>query len=352
MHSLRRVFHIIVVSWLLMLLGDYIPIAKERRIRGEHAFITDEHLAIFKMYDDTAAKAYTEMKQWLRSHFPPQKYIFGNSPTKDTKLCVGIITARRVNAMVLYLRQIVSALLTRMNVSHGNVYMHIYNVNARPQDHGQEIDLVREWFPVTNVKAPKPLASHMDLFTDQIQESLDYSIIIRDLVKMGCHNALLLEDDALPNEHWLEKTLDAIRFLESRKGEWFIVRLFVARWRGWYPKPPTKITSYDQGFNTVAVLMNGKHMKRFADEMDAAVKSYLNGGSFFEAKDIFMGQFKRSSGLPIESLEPGPFQHTGLYSSRSARNIRSFAWYMASKNFESEAKPIVFDRSRWNLPQH
>lgn len=93
--------------------------------------------------------------------------------------------------------------------------------------------------------------------------------------------------------------------------------------------------------------MNGDHMRKFADDMDTAALAYLNGGSFFEAKDIFMGKFKRDTGLPIESFEPGPFQHTGLYSSRGARNIRNFAWYMASKNFESENKPVLFDPSSW-----
>ncbi len=326
-----------------MMMGENVPSPKEKRIRGDHPFMTDEHLSVFKMYDETAAKAYSEMKEWLES----QGDLFLNSG-EEKKLCVGIITARRVNSVVLYLRQIVTALLVRMRVPNPDVYVHIYNVDDRPEKH-TEIDLFRNWFNVTNVKAPKPNFGS-NLFTSQIQESLDYSIIIRDLVTKGCRNALLLEDDALPNENWFEETLNALEFLESRKkySDWFIVKLFVARWRGFYPKPPPRITSYDQGFNTVAVLMNGEHMKKFADEMDEAAFSYLkNTGPFFEAKDIFMGQYKRRTGLPIESLEPGPFQHTGLSSSRGARNIRSFAWYMGSKNFQAENKPIVFDPSRW-----
>ena len=81
--------------------------------------------------------------------------------------------------------------------------------------------------------------------------------------------------------------------------------------------------------------MNGMNLKKFADAMDEAANAYLNGGSFFEAKDIYFGVFKRDTGLPIEALEPGPFQHTGIYSSRHLRDTNSFAWYMASRNFES-----------------
>jgi hypothetical protein len=345
-HSLRRVFHAVIVSGLLMLLGENVPSAKEKRIRGDHPFMSDEHLAVFEMYDDTAAKAYGELKEWLNERNDPP--LFAQSG-EGTKLCVGIITARRVNSMVLYLRQMMTALLVRTYIPNPEIYMHIYNVDEKPEKH-TEIDFFRKWFNVTNIKSPKPDFG-ADRFTSQIQESLDYSIIMRDLLAKGCRNSLLLEDDALPNQHWLEETLDAIEFLDNRKNtEWFVVRLFVARWRGFYPKPPPRITSYDQGFNTVAILMNGAHMKRFADEMDTAVFNYLKGsGPFFEAKDIFMGQFKRSSGLPIESLEPGPFQHTGLSSSRGARNIRSFNWYMGSKNFQAENIPIEFDPKKWGI---
>lgn len=346
-HSLRLVVRILVLAALMMLAGEQAPRPRDRRIRGEPPFMTDEHLERFKMYDETAAVAFEQMKIWMTAHNVPVP-LFSTTAEK-AKLCVGIITARRVDARVLYLRQIISALLTRMPFPNRDVYMHVYNVNERPENH-EEIDLIKDWFPVTNVKAKKPehTTEFKKRYTDQIQESFDYAIIIRDMLDKGCPATLLLEDDALPNEHWWEQTLDALAHLKARGNDWFIVRLYVAHWRGWYPKPPPKITSYDQGFNTVAILMNAAHMRKFADDMDAAALEYLNGGSFFEAKDIYMGKFKWNTGLGIESFEPGPFQHTGLHSSRGARNIRRFAWYMASKNFESESKPIVFDPSKWD----
>ena len=345
LHRVRRAVQTLLLAALLMLAGEEAPRPEKRRIRGEPPFMTEKRLELYKMYDESASVAFGEIKKWISDNKVPLP-LFASS-AEHVKLCVGIITARRVNAHVRYLRQLIAALITRMPFPNKDVYMHIYNVDERPDRHA-EIDEIRDWFPVTNVKAPKneEASEFRQRYTDQIQESFDYAIIIRDMVAKGCPAALLLEDDALPNEHWWEQTLDALGQLKAREKDWFIVRLYVARWRGWYPKPPPKITSYDQGFNTVAILLNGEHMKRFADDMDAAALAYLNGGSFFEAKDIFMGQFKRSTGLSIESFEPGPFQHTGVYSSRGARNIRNFAWYMASKNFESEIKPITFDPSR------
>jgi hypothetical protein len=352
-HALRKVFHVVVVACVLMLLRENVSDPREKRIRGNHPFLTDSQLAQFRLYDASAAKASVELKAWL-SEVGAQPLFAGSwfAKPSEAKICVGIMTARRVNAPVMYLRQIVMALLTRLPVvPNREVYMHIYNVDDKPDDH-LEIDNFQAWIPVTNVKAKEPRETRMfkNRYTSQIQESLDYSEIMRDLANRGCKHALLLEDDALPNENWLQQTLEALEQLDNRKNpNWFVVRLYVARWRGWYPIGPPKITSYDQGFNTVAILMNGAHMVRFADSMDAAAIEYLNGGSFFEAKDIYMGQFKWETGLGVESFEPGIFQHTGLYSSRGARDIRRFAWYMGAKNFESEGKPIFFNPGKFEI---
>jgi hypothetical protein len=351
-HRLRKVFHVLMIACVLMLFRENVPGPREKRIRGNHPFLSDLQLAQFRVYDESAAKALTELEVWLNEvgAQPPSPGSWFAKPS-EAKVCVGIMTARRVNAPVLYLRQIMMALLTRLRaVPSNDVYMHIYNVDDKPSKHS-EIQTFQDWIPVTNIKAKEPRETRMfgARYTSQIQESLDYSDIMRDLAHKGCKHALLLEDDALPNEHWLEQTLEALRQLENRKNQdWFIVRLYVARWRGWYPKGSPKVTSYDQGFNTVAILMNGAHMVRFADSMDAAAMEYLNGGSFFEAKDIYMGKFKSETGLGVESFEPGVFQHTGIYSSRGARNIRSFAWYMGAKNFASDGKPIVFNSDRWD----
>jgi hypothetical protein len=262
------------------------------------------------------------------------------------RICVTITTARRQNTPLSYLAQTVAALITRMKMqsSGSKVSIHVFNVDNEPEKH-DDVDLIRHLVPVTSLKARR------NVRYPKQQESLDFTYLLRLLSASSCEYAILLEDDALADENWLDLVEYAISRLKRR--DWFVVKLYSARPEYLFAQRPG-ITNYDQGYNTVAMLLNKEYMTELADALDAHMNECLMrsiDSDKCSPKDIFIEDFAAMKRLKMQAFEPVIFQHTGVYSSVSKREISSrftIDWGMESMSFKSEKVPIVFDPAKWS----
>ena len=304
----------------------------------------------FFNYDSSSKLAILDITRFMfRRNIPVPLFENVISPSNENgpkkRICVTITTARRQNTPLSYLAQTVAALITRMKmpISVSKVSIHVFNVDNEPEKH-DDVDLVRHLVPVTRLKVRR------NVRYPKQQESLDFTHLLRLLAASSCEYAILLEDDALADENWLDLVEYAISQLEER--DWFVVKLYSARPEYLFPQRP-RITNYDQGYNTVAMLLNKEYMTEFADALDAHMDECLTRSTNSDKcspKDIFMEDFAAKKRLKMQAFEPVIFQHTGVYSSISKREISSrftFDWGMESSSFQSENVPIVFDSAKW-----
>ena len=337
------VFFIFLLAVLSTLrLGD--EVAQARNLRGVAQFITDAGLEKYALYDSSAKQALGELQRFIveRNLSVPLFALDG----EKKKVCIAITTARRVNSPYSYLVQAVVSLIARMPymARRGDVYIHVFNVDHKPETH-PDVALLQGLVPVTNVKvavpqSKQPLPSKYQ--QRKFQEALDHSEMVQTVAGWDCELPILLEDDALAGDGWLA----GVDLASTQLADWFLVKLFTAR-RGKYPSRPAGITNYDQGFNGVALMMNPKYLSVFAEEQRREVLETIRSHDFdrFEAKDLFLNDFRRKHGLKMQAFEPSLFQHTGVFSSFHARDMHHFAWYMEARNFASDKKPIVFNQS-------
>jgi len=233
-----------------------------------------------------------------------------------------------------------------------DVYIHVLNTDKEPENH-MEVEKIRHLVPVSNVKG-KILEPLPDFNIDyKYQENLDNAQILRLIHPIGCQYPIMMEDDALPAENWVDAVLIAIKQIEDRNPKpWFLVKLYVARMQ--YPPLYRRgINSYHQEWNTVAMLMNPALFLAFADAEDDTVEKTLQAKNhgIHRPKDELLNVFAANHGLVIESYEPVIFQHTGIFSSVVTRDVDVSAvdiWYMHSSYFESEGVPITFDPSTFH----
>ncbi len=269
------------------------------------------------------------------------------------RICVGIATARRKGSQFYFLSQTLASLVTRLSKQKDAVYIHVFNADNEPQLH-REVDSIRDLFPVSNVKS-KPLVSSssgnfssvpvqkLEERLQKLQEGLDFVEILLEMRSWKCPNLVLLEDDALAQQGWPRRLNWALKQLRDR--EWFAVRLYSIR--KYVPMHmPSGVTDFDQGFNTVALLLSEKYIMPIAETVRAAIDRVFATGiqKHFSAKDDFMAQqliplFK----LPIFGHDPPIFQHVGVFSSVMTRNPEFVEYYMHALNFESEGQLILFD---------
>jgi hypothetical protein len=237
-----------------------------------------------------------------------------------------------------------------MDLPDKDVYFHVFNVDSSPEFHS-EVDRVSDLIPVTRVKGTRAFVRPGMKLLAKEQEALDYADAFRILKTAKCKDILMLEDDAFPSENWLSETRQALKELAS-KPRWFLTRLFAISRTARKDEGPKRLTSFNPGYNTVAVLVNGEYAGLFADRLDAQVEASLNGQVYFEAKDLFISKFSYEEALSIHAVEPVVFQHTGLYSSLGSRNINPTDRCtpgMSARHFDSEYKPVVFNSSRLHI---
>jgi hypothetical protein len=187
----------------------------------------------------------------------------------------------------------------------------------------------------------------------KLQEDLDNAQVMKMFNKVGCRYPIFLEDDAIADENWYDMLQTAINQLDTMK-DWFAVKLFVARYQRNYKALRAGINSYDQGFNTVSVLMNPSHVEPFATELEQMVLDTLvhQDEQLFYSKDHFYNKYREKYGLSMHAFEPVIFQHVGLFSSLANRTNdydHANAWYFSSSDFSSDGKPIVFNTEKWIL---
>jgi hypothetical protein len=318
------------------------------------------------LYASSSEKALMELRSWIAANEVPLPLFQNRLETsggilgheEPPKICVAISSARREGSPIKYLVQAVSALLNRMNFAKNRdqVYIHVFNVDNEPSKH-QDIDLIRELVPVTNVKGVIKGRSFTSI-PRKYQENLDSFEVMRIVQQIGCQYPIMLEDDALATANWVDQVNLAISQLQERVSDgtdWFVVKLFVAR--RFYRRYPLTygLSSYVQGFNTVAFMMNPKFMPAFADSLSDMVRNAVENSddSAHFPIDIYMERFRREEGLLEKSFEPVIFQHTGLYSSLSHQVLDVSSgnhWAFSSKYFDADGKPIVFDPTFWSLP--
>ena len=318
--------------------------------------VRQARLAKFHMYANTAHNALEEARAFLSENgvkLPLFKDLSKEVRPKDAlgpRICIGIQTAGRKASPINYLEQTVSALLTRMQLPDKDVYIHVFNVHNRSEHH-KDIDTIADIVPVTSVKGELPQTIKVPM-VPQFIESHDHREAMRVLDKIGCQYPILIEDDALPQEGWVDQIRDAIDQLENRGTDWFVVKLYIAR----APKDERQdksyvgLTDFDQGFNGVALMYNRKYMLEYGDSLVFHTREVMAGRlemKLHEFKDTYMHVFKKA-GYPLEAYEPPIFQHTGIYSSVSVRPLDKFPWFMESREFVSEGKPIIFNPRLWS----
>ena len=260
-----------------------------------------DYLQKYFMYDSTAKKALFELSAYLYENHVPLP-LFSNrleaeyNNDKSPKICVSVATARRQGSPLASVAQAISSLITRMNfpAHKDDIYIHVFNVDSRPEEH-TDVDLIRHLVPVTNIKVsiesndPNfPIPSHY-------HENLDNAQIMRHLHDIGCEYPIMIEDDALAAENWVNSVLLAIAQLEARKkNDWLAIKLFVAR--SSYPKLTSRgINLYDPRFNTVAVLYNRELLLEFAQAIESMVTHSvaMKNHSLHSPKDLFLDQYSR-----------------------------------------------------------
>ena len=324
-----------------------------------------EHLQQYAMYDFTAKEALVDLKDWLyenRVKLP----LFENKLTKSnpnpTKVCLFAATARRTNSPFSYIVQAISGILNRMDYAKhkDNVYIHVFNVDAHPDDHA-DVQTIRHLVPVTNIKAPYSIPN----IPRKYQENLDFALILRKITTMNCEYPIIIEDDALPAEHWVDSVLRAISQLEERHPRnntaldpniskpWLAMKLYCAR-EVLPATPPTGLTDYFQRWNSVAITLNPTMLIEIAQQLEKNVQDAKYDFGRPIAKDDDVAEYVAYKGYAGYCYEPVVFQHTGVYSSVVDRQTDKGAvnyWYMKSHYFESEGKPIVFNQTMWQIEQ-
>jgi hypothetical protein len=116
------------------------------------------------------------------------------------------------------------------------------------------------------------------------------------------------------------------------------------------------IREFSQGYNTVANVyprlylnMIGLHLEQFIKSV--YVDNQPNYG-LFKPQDELLKKFKEENQLREFIMQPSLFQHIGIFSSLSVRDV----WNMnslqklsfESYSFESYMKPIVFEKKYWS----
>jgi hypothetical protein len=337
-----------VLCMILMLIGEIIPQPPER-LRGYFRWSLPERIETFKIYEESSRKALGDLNDYS-SEMNITIPLFTDRTTNSSNvtlgstpsLCVGILTSRRLNSNKSYLVQLVGSLVARMDIPpQEDVYMHVFNVDTEPEKH-TEVEWISNFLPVTNLKARHKLANGFNLTVKQ-QEALDYASAFRIFGKMGCKNSLMLEDDAFASENWMDQVRDALNQL-SQQPDWFLVRMYATRNFARVPRGAQKLYTYDQGYGTVAVLLNGNYVDVFATALESHVIDSLNGKVEFLPKDAYMSVHSRENKMPLQTFEPVVFQHTGIHSTvNNDRHLStSVPLYMSARNFKSEGKPVIF----------
>ena len=331
-----------------------------------------EHIQAYAMYDMTAKEALVDLKDWLYENkvkLPLFENKLEKENPKQTKVCLFAASARRSNSPFSYIIQAISAILNRMDYARhkDDVYVHVFNVDADPDEH-VDIQTIRHLVPVTNIKAPYSIPN----IPRKYQENLDFALILRKITTMNCQYPIIIEDDALPAEYWVDAVFRAISQLESRhphdnisvpaptavmyptaqvpkKGPWLAMKLYCAR-EVLPSTPPAGLSEYFQRWNSVAITLNPTMLIEIAQHLERNVYEARFDFSRAIAKDDDVAVYVANKGYAGYCYEPVVFQHTGVYSSIVNRDTDKSAvnyWYMKSHYFESEGKPIVFNQTLW-----
>ena len=313
----------------------------------------EARLAKFHMYADTAHEALEQIRAFANENgvrLPLFEDLTAKPVKKSPKICVGIQTAARQASPINYVEQTVGALLARMSLPADDVYIHVFNVQNVSVPH-KDIETVADLVPVTRAKGKLPETLVVKM-RPQFAEAHDHREAMRALKKIGCQYPILIEDDALPQEGWLDMVRMAINQLEERGTDWFVVKLYVSHEPG-YERENTDyvgITDYDQTFNGVAMMYNPLHMLNYGDALVHHTREVMAGRldeKLYEFKDTYLNNYQKDTGMKVEAFEPPIFQHTGIYSSVNVRPLDKFDWYMESREFVSQDLPILFNASMW-----
>lgn len=237
------------------------------------------------------------------------------------------------NCSARYLSQTLASLVTRLSTHKDSVYIHVFNADSQPHLHTEALGM-SDLFPGSTVRAQLPALSGAALNLTEVSrrkllEGVGFVNILNEMQAWKCPNYVLLEDDALAEQGWSSSVLAAAQQLRARKA-WLVTRLYTVR--KYVPLfMPWGISDFDQGFNTVALLLNAQFLAPMAEQVRAAIDRVISTGSakHFPAKDNFMvDRLTLLFKAPILSFEPPVFQHVGVFSSLESRNKEQMEYYM------------------------
>ena len=320
-------------------------------------------------YDSSSKQALRDLQDWLYDNKYPvplfqDRFKLGDSTAAGhprPKICISITTANRPHAPFTYLIQTVSALLNRMNYAQykDQVYVHVFNVDHNPQEH-KEAQIVSQFVPVTNLKEGSDEVEGFPL-PRKYQENLDNAEVFKRMNSLQCEYPIFIEDDALAKNNWVDSVMLAIQQMEDydrahkTAAPWLMLKLYCAREEDLPEVPPEGVnTTYFQRWNTVAMMINREYVLNISDHLANRVHSAVAIHNYSKpiAKDEDIDNWRSDKGLIGMCFEPVIFQHTGVFSSVENRHPDQESvelWYMKSKYFEAERKPIIFDKSQWDV---
>jgi hypothetical protein len=297
------------------------------------------------MYDGSARLANRELSHWIKAHnikFPlfTNMYEQTDINAKPPKFCIGVMTARRVGAPLNSISQLVTALLARMDPckDRSDFYIHVFNVDENPGTFF-EVKEIEHLVPITVVKNKQYTAKHR-----KHQETLDYIAMMRILHEFGCPYATIIEDDALPDEHWTDKMRDAAARLE-KLDDWILTRLFTDM----RETPLAVLDTQVPQHGTPAMMFNRKYLLKIAADVEKDLLEKLPTDQDIQPKDLILAELLQFYNISQFAYYPVIFQHTGVFSSVQDRTMDEtlgrFPAY--SKFFDSHGLPVVFYPQRW-----
>ena len=205
------------------------------------------HKAQLRLHQFVEATGRDRLKQELnnRLHLRHQQFCFGL-----------VSTGRKYNPK--YLTQVVARLVPQI-YKDTSATMIIYNANIPPTINQDAIQLSK-FLPVITRSSSPPPPNQRYYDGTASKESVDYLYILRQCIKTNARYIIILEDDALPSDDFIEQLHYVIHKLLSTsslsRSTWAFIKLYYPeKWQGWgNPEVPELImTSAELAVIVVAI---------------------------------------------------------------------------------------------------
>jgi len=208
-------FWILFFSFLVLLIMNMI-------VQWFNRYEFNQDIASIKIRREEALIAFEQMNTLVQNENEYKRYSFFFNQTGYKKVCLGIISVSRTfnNS---YLTQSVMSLLTRTNLSmQHTLSITIFNVDENEHYEANNlskiVQVVIPTFPAINV-------GKLDVKRKQIADFI--ATMIYFIKHKNCENYIILEDDALASQNWLDQVLKLHDEIPERvQHNWFTIKLY------------------------------------------------------------------------------------------------------------------------------